>query len=178
MKLGKGHLVASLVMTALATIYAVWSFTSPRTSASPSAAEPSTPVTPPPAVAGAAVAPPIDPMQIPPVPDIALDVLPEWPRNPFVPSASLLAPPPAIEVAPAAEPETLPDVVVSAILYSSTRRVAMVGGRRVRIGDRLGNETVVDIAPNSIVLESPAGDRRTVERRAPGSRVRPDAGRR
>jgi hypothetical protein len=102
---------------------------------------------------------------------VELDRLPQWTRNPFAPvHAPTMA---AVDVVePAAEPlvEAPPDVDVATILISPTRRVAMVNGKRARVGDRIGLETVVDIRADGIVLESPLHGRRTILRRAPGGR--------
>jgi hypothetical protein len=61
--------------------------------------------------------------------------------------------------------------VVATILYSADRRLAMVDGRIVRVGDRLGDATIVDIIPNAVIIESPDRGRRSLMLRLPGTGV-------
>lgn len=168
MKLGKAHLVGSLVMTACAIVYTVWSLSPApaRLSVDPAGAMPAGASMP----RGAGGPAPVDPMQIPPLPDVAFDRLPEWPRNPFTAAHRPQPAPPVVEAVAAPPPvDQDPEVVVSAVLYSDSRRVAVVNGRRTRVGDRVGDEVVVDILRNGVVLESARRGRRTVERRAFGA---------
>ena len=58
-----------------------------------------------------------------------------------------------------------PDLVVSSILYSSQRRLAIVNGRIVRIGDRVGSSTILYIEPRAVVVQSDDGTKRTLEMR-------------
>jgi Tfp pilus assembly protein PilO len=85
----------------------------------------------------------------------AVDVtsLPEWSRNPLAP----VAPPiePAVEV--------VPDPVVESILYSRQRRVALVDGRIVTVGDAVSAGRVVAIEPDVVIVESESGERRRFE---------------
>ena len=46
-----------------------------------------------------------------------------------------------------------PRFVVNAIIISPQRRVAIVNGRRVTVGDSLGGATVIAIEKNQLVLE-------------------------
>lgn len=48
---------------------------------------------------------------------------------------------------------TAPRFVVNAIIISSERRVAIVNGRRVGVGDRVGNATVIAIEKERMILE-------------------------
>jgi hypothetical protein len=57
---------------------------------------------------------------------------------------------------------------------SPTRSVASVNGKIMRVGEAVGTSRIVEILPNAIVLESPSGVRRTIERR--GSAPRTEAG--
>ena len=165
MKLGRTHLVASLAMVAASIAYNVWVFTRP--------ARRSTPVTSPapladgiqpsgPVVTGEQGVATIDPTTLPPPPDIDLVRLPEWPRNPFTSPSLRRA---DVVIAPV-EIEAEPDVAVASILHSTERRLAVVNGRIVRAGDRIGSNTIVEIQPRAIVVESPKGGRRVVELRA------------
>lgn len=69
-----------------------------------------------------------------------------------------VAPPAATERAPAAR------YVVSAIFYSADRRVAVVNGRAVSVGDRIGGARVRAIGRDSLTLA--VGDRTVTARLA------------
>lgn len=64
-----------------------------------------------------------------------------------------------------AEVRAQPDLAVSSILYSSQRRLAIVNGRIVRIGDRVGSSTILYIEPRAVVVQSDDGTKRTLEMR-------------
>ena len=66
-------------------------------------------------------------------------------RDPTRPDTATV--PAAVEHAPTVR------YVVSAIFYSSDRRVAVVNGRAVSVGDRLGAARVVAIGPESLTLD-------------------------
>jgi hypothetical protein len=168
MTLDRRHMSVALVLLAGSVIYNVWAFAKPAsgTPAEPASPGSAAPVASAPIVSGGTSAA-VNPPGITHVADVALDRPPVWSRNPFagqvpVPEPVVTAPPPAVE----------PDVIVNSILYSDTRKLAIVNGRRVRIGDRVGSATVADILRDGIVLQSPNGAVRTVERRrAPAARV-------
>ena len=77
---------------------------------------------------------------------------PEWTRDPFAKIASPAADQP---VAPA---QSAP--VVSTILFSSGRRMAIVDGRIVRPGDRVGSGVVRSIEPDAVVIADAGGRER------------------
>lgn len=168
MTLGKGHLTAMLPLFAAAVAYNIWYFASgDETAASRRIESPEMAAASGPSVAGDTVAS-VDPTTIPPVPDVVLDKLPQWRRNPFV-SAQKASPAvmdaSVVEAVPAAEAE----IVVEAIFTSAGRPArARVNGETVRVGDRIGTATVVDIQPRAIVIDSPSRGRMTVapERRS------------
>jgi hypothetical protein len=58
-------------------------------------------------------------------------------------------------------------VVVTSILYSADRKLAIVNGRIARPGDRIGSTTIVEIRPRAVVVESPDRGRRVVNLRVP-----------
>ena len=169
MKLGKAHLVVSLAMVVGSIAYNIWVFTRP--------ARRSGPVPTPaslvqnvsaqgPVVTGEEAAAAIDPTTVPPPPEVDLARAPEWRRNPFASAWQR-----RVEVAVAAPTvEVEPDVVVASILHSNERRLAVVNGRIVRAGDRVGSSTILEIQPRAIVVESRTGARRVVEMRAPQTR--------
>jgi hypothetical protein len=49
--------------------------------------------------------------------------------------------------------------VVSSILYSASRRLAIVDGRIVGVGDAVGNYRIVEIERDAVVLAVPSGAR-------------------
>ena len=60
---------------------------------------------------------------------------------------------------------TEPELVVGSILYSPQRRLAIVNGRIVGVGDRIGSVTVVGIGPREVIVQSADGTTRTLELR-------------
>jgi hypothetical protein len=109
----------------------------------------------------------IDPTTVAAPPTVDLSNTPEWRRNPF---ASVWQRQVEAPVAAAVHIDTEPDLAVASILYSADRRLAVVNGRIVRAGDRIGSSTIVDIQARSIVVESSRGARRVVDLRAPQTR--------
>ena len=79
---------------------------------------------------------------------------PRWTRDPFA------SEPRAASSQPAAPRE--PDPVVTSILFSSGRRVAMVDGRIVRPGDRVRTGVVRDIEVDALVIVDAGGRARRV----------------
>jgi hypothetical protein len=165
MTLGKPHLIASLAMVAVSISYNVWVFARPASVPAANAA----PLVENavgaggPVVTGEEVAAVIDPTTIAPPPAVDLARAPEWSRNPFASVWQPRAEPTAI--APAIPVEAEPDLVVASILHSAERRLAVVNGRIVRVGDRIGSATIVDVQPRMVVVESPRGGRRLLELR-------------
>ncbi len=114
---------------------------------------------------GELVAEVADPRMLPPVPVVGLDRAPEWPGNPFInvqlPIVERTSSPQVREMA--AEPE----LVVASILHSPQRRLAIINGRIMRVGDRVGSSTILEIEPRAVIVESPGGARHTLELRVP-----------
>jgi hypothetical protein len=171
MKLDKRHLIASLVLLVGSILYNVWVYTRPAApvGGAPTAAN-DDPMAFQTAPQGDPAAGAVDPMQVVAPPDVALDRLPEWPRDPFV---NLQLQPEVVDevtgvpepVAPAADP------VVASILYSPDRRLAMMNGKIVRVGDQVGIDRIVDILPNGVIVESAVKGRRTLPLEAPSTTV-------
>jgi MSHA biogenesis protein MshK len=86
------------------------------------------------------------------------------PEIPRTPAADVTA---ATPPTPAAQPER--EVVVTSILYSADRKLAIVDGRIARPGDRIGSISIVEIRPRAIVVESPGRGRRIVSMRLPAA---------
>lgn len=169
MKLDKRHMTASLALLVLAVAYNIYVYMGPSSATRGRAAGRVDPLpmdtgTPP--STGPAE---IDPTTLPPVPDVEIDRLPVWGNTPFADVRPLAPPAAATDQQP--EVQTEPDVVVAAILMAANRRVAMVNGKIVRPGDKIGVITVVDITPDSVVVDSPTRGRLTVPMKAPHSEV-------
>ena len=171
MTLGKGHLVATLPLFAAAVTYNIWYFSSGDDPVVTSAAalESVQVVASRPSVTGE-IPVSIDPSSIPVLPDVGLDRLPHWARDPFASVTHSRSA--AGAVAEAAVPEPVPEqvIVVSAIFVSGDRRRARVNGENVTVGDRIGRSAIVEIQPNAVVVESPTGRRIiTPQRRGRGT---------
>ncbi len=155
MKLDRRHMIASVILLVGSVIYNIWVFTRSSTTVTRNSevVDASFEGTAPPLLA----APRASPTGGTALPDVAIDRLPTWPRDPFT---DLQAPPEVVAVAAPPAPE--PDPVVASILYSEARRFATINGRITRIGDQIGSYTLVDILPNAVVIESPLRGRRTL----------------
>jgi len=55
-----------------------------------------------------------------------------------------------------------PDPVVRSILYSASRQLALIDGRIVRPGDRVGLLLVSAIEPDGVIVTTPAGLRKRI----------------
>jgi hypothetical protein len=160
-KVGRLHLVLSLLMLGAAVSYNVWALT--RTAATAPTARTVAPVDalPAPAASPAVAA---DPMQIAAPADVSADRTPQWAHDPF---SNTFAAPPATAAAP--PPAPAPEVVVAMILYGEQRQLAIVNGRIVGVGDAIGDSSIVAIEPRGITLDGGPRGRRTVALRAPGA---------
>jgi MSHA biogenesis protein MshK len=69
-----------------------------------------------------------------------------------------MRPPTAVPV----EEKTVTSSRLQSVLISSSRRVAVIDGRAVRLGERVGDATLVAIAPAEVTLER-AGERQTLK---------------
>ena len=154
MTVRRTHLVLALAALAAAGLYNVWYFVirpGGRTAEAgprPALERPLAPV----AAGGAAAR---DPLSIPAPPPIDAASRPAWGRDPFLfGDESRSEPRPAAVAAP--EPAR---PFVSTILYSSSRRLAIVNGRTVGVGDAAGAYTVADIERTAVVFTAPNGDR-------------------
>ncbi len=100
----------------------------------------------------AAAGPPVDVM-----------TSPQWAQDPVAnpPSARRSVTPPTSE----------PDPVVTSILFSSGRRVALVDGRIVSVGDRVRTGTVSAIEPGAVVIVDAAGRERRATIARPVTRL-------
>jgi hypothetical protein len=172
MRLDKRHLAGALTLLGGSVVYNVWVLANPT---SGDARPPLAAVAPAevpvvvttmdrPAIARPAVAPP----------DVAFERPPVWPRDPFegvqVEPPPVASDPAPVRVLPAAPEPAEPELVLNSVLYSESRKLAMVNGRTVRIGQQIAGVTVLDIRPDAIVVRSLSGGVRTIERRAAAAR--------
>jgi hypothetical protein len=153
MTVRRSHLTLALAALAAAVLYNVWYFVlrpaapmSSRAAAGQPLAVPSVPFQ------GTGAAP--DPLSIPAPPDVDQVSAPAWQRDPFLFGDETRTVARAAVPAPAATP-----LSVRTILYSAGRRLAIVNGRIVGIGDAVADCTVADIEKDAVVFTAPSGER-------------------
>jgi hypothetical protein len=149
MTVRRTHLMLALAALAAAVLYNVWYFV--LRTAAPAASRPALerPLVVPPGAVTAR-----DPLSIPAPPSVDLASAPSWRRDPFLfgDETRAVAPPAALAPVPVRP-------VVRTILYSSGRRLAIVNGRIVGIGEAVGDYTVADIEKDAVVFTAPSGER-------------------
>ena len=133
--------------------------------------------TPPSPVAAARPAPSAQPVADPattqPAPRLSAAELSVWGglyrvirRDPFFTAAEIAAmnrPPVVQGPSPVAPPRPpLPAYTLKLVLTVGSERMATIGDQVVKVGDRLGEERVVDILPDAVVLAR-GGERRRLE---------------
>lgn len=154
MKVQRSHLRIALFILAAAVLYNVWVFFKPATRTGPTAQQQ-------PLLQGeaprAAVGGPdsVDPASIPAPPDVDTTKGLSTGRDPF-----LFGDENRDERVQAAE--SWPDPLVRTILFSSTRKTAIVDGKMVSIGDSVGSLKVADIERTAVVFTTVGGERRRV----------------
>lgn len=86
-----------------------------------------------------------------------------WSRDPFFTAEEeqALRTPKVVKVSPP-PPAPLPSYTVKAVLISDSAKVATIDGRQVAEGEMLGEERVVEIRSDGVVLER-AGQRRRIQ---------------
>ena len=163
MKLGRRHLIASIVVLALSIAWNVWVFTRPdpkRSGPRPQSVQ-EAPLLGTPAVstdAGPVMA--VDPSTIPAPPALDLSKDPRWTRNPFSHGSSAPVHTPPAAGMPMATPPPPANPVLGAILYSETRKPsAIIDGRVVGVGDRVQGGVVASIARDVVVIQLTSGER-------------------
>ncbi|HVQ12194.1 MAG TPA: hypothetical protein VMS40_01335 [Vicinamibacterales bacterium] len=85
-------------------------------------------------------------------------------RAPAVSTPSVAPQPPPRSQATTVVPE--PKLAVTSILYSSQRRLAIVNGRIVGVGDRVDSSTILYIEPRAVTVQSADGTKWTFELRS------------
>lgn len=175
------HLRLALVALAAAALYNVWHFalrdrpaqTTPasiQAQLAREAAEAPLIVTPSvgPAASGSASASAApDPLTMPAPPRIDLSAPLPLARDPFLfgDESRQVESPAAAPIAAAPLPS------VRSVLFSAERRLALVDGRIVGIGEPVGGYTVVEIERDAVVFGTPAGTRVRVSLHDPAVRV-------
>ena len=123
---------------------------------------------PPTAVGGAA---PETATAVPAAPPLSEDTWREWrarslasPRDPFYTQAELEAMnrPPA-QASAALPEEPRPEYPLRMVITAGAEHRALVGDRLVKVGDMLGDERVVQIAPDGVVLDRRGARRRLTQ---------------
>ena len=153
MTIRRAHLTLALSALAAAVLYNVWYFVlRPAAPASSRPAAEQALVGP--AGPGRDAALARDPLSIPAPPDIDLASPPSWRRDPFLFGDETRA---VARAAGAAPVPALP--AVRTILYSATRRLAIVDGRIVGVGDSVGGYRVAVIEKGAVVFAAPSAER-------------------
>jgi MSHA biogenesis protein MshK len=67
------------------------------------------------------------------------------------------APPAAIAPGPARTAPAAAPLHLQSVLIDGARRIAVIDGRRVRVGDRVGGGVVAAIEPTEVRLDAPSG---------------------
>lgn len=164
MKVQKSHLRLALFALGAAVLYNVWFFAlrpGPRPAVRAAADQP--PFGVPGFTAGATA---LDPAAIPAPPGIDMLASPSWRRDPFLFGDETR------RVTAAMLPQSAPPApVVRSILFSADRRLAIVDGRIVGVGDAVGRYTVSAIEQGTVEFTTAAGERFRVSVHAP-----PEAG--
>ena len=150
MKVQKSHLRLALFILGAAVLYNIYAFMRPA----PRTSGPQQPQSP---LLGENAAPTsgtrIDPMSIRAPQDVDMARVPGFTRDPFLygdESREIVA-------RVSFTPQEGPGPVVRSILFSTTRRLAIVDGKIVGVGDSVGGYTVVEIEQGAVVFTSAGG---------------------
>jgi hypothetical protein len=154
MKVQRSHLRIALIVLVIAVAYNAWVFLkpAPRSAALTNRQQP---------LLGSEVPPAsdvqtVDPLSIPAPPSIDVSASPSSGRDPFLFGDERRDG----QVKTAAD--RVPDPVIRSILFSATRRTAIVEDRMLSVGDSIGTLRVVEIDRDAVVFVSADGERRRV----------------
>ncbi|MCX6552763.1 MAG: hypothetical protein NTY02_17470 [Acidobacteria bacterium] len=159
MKVQKSHLRIAVFILAVAVLYNLWYFFGPNARPAGPPMQPQ-PILPQQTAAGPAAT---DPASIPAPAAIDVSRGPTWTRDPFLFGNESRE---SVRRTALQNPSSYP--VVRSILFSSSRRLAIVDGRIMGVGDTIGAYTVADIQPGSVVFTIAGGERRRVDVYGPG----------
>jgi hypothetical protein len=147
------HLRLALIALGAAVLYNVWYFALRPAPKPPGRTTAESALLAVPAISPAALAV-LDPLAVPVPQRVELSAPIAFVRDPFLfGDETRRASAPAVRSAVTADP------VVRSILYSADRRLAIVDGRIVGIGEQVGSFTVSDIERDTVVFTTPAGVR-------------------
>ena len=79
--------------------------------------------------------------------------------------------PPEASASPSIEPRTEASTRLQSVLISGHRRAAVIDGRSVGLGERIGDATVVAISPSEVTLQR--GSERQTLKLYPGTEKKP-----
>lgn len=103
-----------------------------------------------------------------------------WGRDPLLTMEEIAAlnrpeeqPPVAVAPEPP-KPEPFPEITLTGIISNPNGAVAIIDSQVVRVGDHIKSETVKEIKPGSVVLES-GGKTREIPLKSTGADARPPA---
>lgn len=83
-----------------------------------------------------------------------------WERNPFyLPDEEILRQSPKREVSLQQQQQPPPDFKLELVLTADNQRVAILSGQFVREGDQIGDEIVVKIEPDTVILKKNVSQR-------------------
>jgi hypothetical protein len=153
MTIRRSHLTLALAALAAAVLYNIWYFILRPAGPAESTQAAQSPLV---GTAGPvqAAAASLDPLSIPAPPPVDMAAAPSWRRDPFLFGDETRATArPVIQVPVPVRP------TVRTILYSASRRLAIVNGRIVGVGDAVGDYTVADIEKGAVVFTAPSGER-------------------
>jgi len=157
MKVQKSHLRIALFVLVAAVLFNLFLYFRPAAVPAASRA-PQVPLIAGPTTPGAAVGAQIDPLSIRAPRDVDMARVPVFGRDPFLFGDETRE----IVRAVASVRDSGPDPQVRSILFSSTRRLAIVDGKIVGVGDMVGMYRVVEIEHAAVVFALPDGGRRRV----------------
>ena len=157
MKVQRSHLRIALFVLVIAVAYNAWVFLKPdpRTAAVTNRQQPLLGSEGPPPAAGGVQA--VDPLTIPAPPAVDVSNAPSIGRDPFLFGDERRDGQVKVDTA------RIPDPVIRSILYSATRRTAIVDNRMLSVGDSVGPLKIAQIDRDAVVFVSADGERRRVE---------------
>jgi len=147
------HLRLALIALGAAVLYNVWYFALRPAPRLPGKTTVESPLLTVPAISPAAPAV-LDPLAVPVPPRVEVSAPIAFVRDPF-----LFGDESRRTAVPAVPPTNPADPVVRSILYSADRRLAIVDGRIVGIGEQIGSYTVSAIDRDAVVFTTAAGAR-------------------
>ena len=156
MKVQKSHLRIALFILGAAVLFSLFNYLrpAPRTGGGQA---PQAPLIATPAAPGAGGQ--IDPLSIRAPHDVDMARVPEYARDPFLFGDETRD---IVRAALAGAPDSGPAPSVRSILFSSTRRLAVVDGKIVGVGEQVGVYRVAEIEQGAVVFSVATGERRRV----------------